>query len=669
MKIIFDKLIDDISAVVTNGEFELCAGTALNMIKNLDPTETEKLFFVFKERVKFFVVEKGILPPFSLLEFFYVFENHLKNSEKDKALESQIIGLKEHFSGIPMASYEYFLFNNLIFLLKIFNGEFESGFSHYLGNVIKSNIFEAYKYPEAYQQFANLLKKSLMPVDMIVKHLIMVLDEELFFNNDVESQNSILLWIMTVIWAEERFIGSSVFYELSKPFEKIMLKALNCNNLALAMQTYKVAHDILGNLFQTQEKMAWFNQVFTQPVSLHYSQIGKSLPSLIEVKKSKKKIAFVRDRFVNNSPHMIEYSVIKMLMSNANFKENFDVYIYSLGRIEKDLDDEKIIAAYQRLGVIVKAIPKMWYERGYYYNPVEKVMMIRNDIIQENIDVLIGTVAANSDLDFLFGTRSAPLQVYWSHGNFEYDVENIDKRITHCNVPEGKFQFSHFTVERDYSDYRQDDMIQEAQRIKDGYPKDTVILGSIGRLVKVDSMDYLTCVATLLKTNPNTVYLACGVGNEESIKEKVEALGIGDKFIFVGFVDAKIYVHVLDIYLDTFPHHGGESIREAQRAGCSVAILHVESEKGVPDPVSVSTDEILKKVNYRFELLDNEWLENEGFIHQAISFASLNSDAYIGIVDYFIKHPESRSLVKRVFENYTPERISSNLFLEAIGCE
>jgi predicted O-linked N-acetylglucosamine transferase (SPINDLY family) len=356
-------------------------------------------------------------------------------------------------------------------------------------------------------------------------------------------------------------------------------------------------------------------------------------------------------------------------MENENFTKNFEVYLYSTGRIEKDLDDEKIIAAYQKLGVIVKTIPKEWYVRGYYYDPLEKAMMLRNDMIHEHIDIMIGTVASNSDVDFLFTTRTAPHQIYWSHGNFEYDVPNIDKRITHGTVPDGKFLFSHFSVQRNYSDYKSQSVIAQAESVRSQYGKDTVILGSIGRLVKVDSLEYLEVVAKLLSMNPNAVYLACGSGNIETIKAKLEGFGIEDRFLFVGFVEAKIYVNVLDIYLDTFPHHGGESVREAQMAGCCVATLHIESEKGSPDMRSVENDALLKQVNYQLEMLDEEWLNNEGVMHQLISFASLNTDAYIGIVDFFVKHPNYRQMVKNVFKTYVPEMASHKEFLEVIGFE
>jgi tetratricopeptide (TPR) repeat protein len=669
MKIICEKLIHDITEAATEASLGICISKMLSILDELDQNRINALFDALRERVVFFVIQKGLLPPFTLLELFFVFSQHIKSIDNNPLIENQLNVLKMHLTSIEKSSYEYFLINDLIFLLEIFQGECNSGFRNYLTYIMKSDIFEAYKYPEAFEQFNSILKNSKIPAEEMVEYISGMLDAEYFFNNDTEAQSSILIWIMTVIWAEKRFVGSPAFYTLEGLFENIMLKALELNNLALAIKIYKVAHDILSNLFHTQEEMAAFNHTFTAPINMYYSRFKESLIVSEAIEKKKKKIAFVRDRLVNNSPHMIEYSVIKVLMENENFTKNFEVYLYSTGRIEKDLDDEKIIAAYQKLGVIVKTIPKEWYVRGYYYDPLEKAMMLRNDMVHEHIDIMIGTVASNSDVDFLFTTRTAPHQIYWSHGNFEYDVPNIDRRITHGTVPSGKFSYSHFSVQRDYSDYKSQSVIAQAESIRSQYGKDTVILGSIGRLVKVDSLEYLEAVAKLLRMNPNAVYLACGSGNIETIKAKLEGFGVEDRFLFVGFVEAKIYVNVLDIYLDTFPHHGGESVREAQMAGCCVATLHIESEKGSPDMRSLENDALLKQVNYQLEMLDEEWLNNEGFIHQVISFASLNTDAYIGIVDYFVKHPNCRQVVKNVFKTYTPEMVSYKEFLEVIGFE
>lgn len=660
----FETFLMDIDSIATENDLLMI----VDRVRKLDSALFSQCMLAFREKVIVLMMEQGILPPLNLIQLFPMIRHCAYHFERDLQIDNHVILLKKHLLNVEKNSYEYFLIVDLIFIMNMLNGELDKGFFDYLSSIVKSNIFEAYKYPEAYQQFTNTLRNCNILDIEIVGYLSTLLEPDIYFEDDLEVQSSILIWIMSVIYNEPNYSASTAFFELEKSLNAIMLTALKLERLEQAMAIYNVAHHLLGNLFQTQEKMAIFNAQFTKPIALEYKKYAHSLSRLTTIKKKKKKIAIIRDRLVNNSPHMIEYRLVSMLMREAFFTDNYELYLYSAGYIEKDLDDIKIMSAYEKLGVIVKAIPNEWYAKGYYYNHLDKAIMIRNDMIQENIDIMIGTVGHDS-IDFLFATRTAPHQIYWSHGNFEYDVPNIDRRITHCSVPVEGFAFSHFSVLRDYSQYQAQQVISEAETIRNQYGKDTVILGSIGRLVKVDSLEYLESVAKLLHKNSNAIYLACGSGSMESIKRKVEALGIEDRFVFVGFVEAKIYVNVLDIYLDTFPHHGGESVREAQMAGCCVASLHVESEKGPPDPISIDNDSILKQVNYQLEMLDAELLDNEGFIHQVISFASLNTDAYIGIVDFFINHPDDRQVVKNFFKTYMPEAISYKEFLEVIGFE
>lgn len=57
--------------------------------------------------------------------------------------------------------------------------------------------------------------------------------------------------------------------------------------------------------------------------------------------------------------------------------------------------------------------------------------MIRDKIIRDEIDILIDFTGSNPLAEFLFVTRSAKKQIYWSHGNTEYDIKSIDLKVSH----------------------------------------------------------------------------------------------------------------------------------------------------------------------------------------------------------------------------------------------
>jgi predicted O-linked N-acetylglucosamine transferase (SPINDLY family) len=639
----FEKLIFDIDKASTENEFSLCIETAVTLAENLNLKGREQLFLAIRGQLIVFIIEKGTLPPFTLFQLFPMFSKHIKSVAGDARIENHLTLLKKHLSSIERSSYEYFLFVALIFVLEIFNGAFEKGFNNYLAYIIKSNIFEAYKYPEAYEQFKTTLSHCEIAADDMAEHLGRILEPDSFFKNDAEAQSSILLWIMTVIYTEPQYVASPAFFKLEKPLANIMLQTLESDALAMAMQVNNVAHHILGNLFQTQQEMALFNEHFTNPISLHYMQLSESLPRPISEQKSKKKIALIRDRFVNNSPHMVEYSLVKMLMGESDFTNRYDLYIYSAGYIEKELDNENIISAYQQLGVMVKVIPNEWYRKGYYYNHLEKGVLIRNDIIQEGIDIMIGTVSNNNIIDFLFATRSAPYQIYWSHGNFEYDVPNIDTKITHYVVPKEKsLEYHSFLISQAkefYNPVIDSDSVKKERAL---YPTDAFVLGTIGRLVKMNSDDYLETIADIMHKNVHTIYLACGSGDSDTLKQKVKILGLEDRFYFPGFVDPHLYGHIIDLYLDTFPLPSGESL--AEYAG-----------KGKPYVLMMNYD----------ALSENLQIEHEKFIKahgNARPFAFSKKD-YADVANHLLNSPVAfEEVTKYIIEERVAKKPGSSAY-------
>jgi predicted O-linked N-acetylglucosamine transferase (SPINDLY family) len=647
----FEKLIFDIDKALTENEFSLCIDTAVKLAEDLNQKGCEQLFLAIRRKLVVFIIEKGVLPPFTLFQLFPMFNKHIKSVAGDTAIENHLQLLKKHLLSIERSSYEYFLFVALIFVLEMFNGEFEKGFNNYLAYTIKSNIFEAYKYPEAYEQFKSILSHCEILADDMVEHIGRILDLDSFFQNDSEVQSSVLLWIMTVIYTEPQYVASPAFFKLEKPLTNIMLEALKLNMLAMAMLIYNVAHHILGNLFQTQKEMAIFNEQFTKPICLHYMQLSGSLPKPMSEHKNKKKIAIIRDRLVNNSPHMVEYSLVKMLMEESEFTDRYDLYIYSVGYIEKELDNEKIISAYQQLGVMVKVIPNEWYTKGYYYNHLEKAMLIRNDIIQEGIDIMIGTVSNNNIIDFLFATRSTPYQIYWSHGNFEYDVPNIDTKITHYVVPKEKsLEYHSFLISQAkefYNPVIDPDRVKKERAL---YPVDALVLGTIGRLVKINSDDYLETIAEIMHNNVHTIYLACGSGDSDTLKQKVKILGLEDRFYFPGFVDPHLYGHIIDLYLDTFPLPSGESL--AEYAGKGKPYVLMMNYDALSENLQIEHDKFIKAHGnarpFAFSKKDYADVANH-LLNSPVAFEEVTK--YI-IEEHVHKKPGSSAYFREEIENY-----------------
>jgi glycosyltransferase involved in cell wall biosynthesis len=182
-----------------------------------------------------------------------------------------------------------------------------------------------------------------------------------------------------------------------------------------------------------------------------------------------------------------------------------------------------------------------------------------------------------------------------------------------------------------------------------------VFLGTIGRLVKIDSDEYIKTVAKILKQNPNTLYFACGAGNIDSIKEKLKKYDIPEsRFVFTGQVNPHVFGWVIDIWLDSFPLRQGHSLVEAQAKGG--AIVHYA-------PVLTQKD---------IDNMKNAYKEGEQDLNLKLPFYPIaeNKDEYIKFADYLIKNDLDRRNVGDCFKKSLLKQLENpdiSKFLEIIN--
>ena len=144
-------------------------------------------------------------------------------------------------------------------------------------------------------------------------------------------------------------------------------------------------------------------------------------------------------------------------------------------------------------------------------------------------------------------------------------MENIDLRISHFTqeCKDKKWRVFDVPLAEDFlvgseEDKKKGKILKES--LLKTFGEDTVILGTIGRLIKINSDEYIKTIAEIMKQNPNTIYLACGDGNQVTIKEKLKKYNIDeDRFLFLGQVKSHIYGWVIDVWPDSFPLGQGQS--------------------------------------------------------------------------------------------------------------
>ena len=204
-----------------------------------------------------------------------------------------------------------------------------------------------------------------------------------------------------------------------------------------------------GNSFISQEQWRGFNTEVLEKSTSLYREFGakflaksskidftKSTPKASPKstksttnpppKSSKKVIGFLRDRFVENSPFKVEYSLIKNLMDSAQFRERYSIKIYCMSLIEKSENDPRIMQLFARLGVEIIDIGLAYNRANFYNSHLQKAFALRELMLSDKVAVLISPNNGYGISDFLLSVRCAPTQVFWTHGNFVYDIVGID---------------------------------------------------------------------------------------------------------------------------------------------------------------------------------------------------------------------------------------------------
>jgi len=100
------------------------------------------------------------------------------------------------------------------------------------------------------------------------------------------------------------------------------------------------------------------------------------------------------------------------------------------------------------------------------------------------------------------------------------------------------------------------------------------LFGVYGRLVKL-TPDYLRAVERILLAVPAARFIAGGTGDPAAIEAFARSSPAGSRLqVQPRFVPGHAWGRLLDLFLDTWPQTGGESVRETMAKGCPVVALH-----------------------------------------------------------------------------------------------
>ena len=125
-------------------------------------------------------------------------------------------------------------------------------------------------------------------------------------------------------------------------------------------------------------------------------------------------------------------------------------------------------------------------------------------------------------------------------------------------------------------------------RAQFGVAQDQMLLGTYGRLQKCCEPGYMHAVARILQERPQAILLLAGPAYDQEVSvlsSHFQAAGVAERVRFLGPRENDVpgLLKATDVYLDSFPFPGAQSILEAMWAGCAVVGMRTVTDAAL-DP-------------------------------------------------------------------------------------
>lgn len=484
-----------------------------------------------------------------------------------------------------------FLFHAMLFVLNHFIGEAEIGKQSYLKGIFCLDPQKLFPNDDALRDYSDLFYQNFQNLNLLVDIIATtIFDKNTYFDLPEIQQKNAVIWVLAVIWKiypSQRVISdrlSDVWFSL---FHEAIKR--ECSELVLFL--YFPCYHVFYMFHRSYENQ----KDFVNQIEMPYSQFCAKLISKFSLNKNigdvaldqPLKIGFFANRIVFTSPCKLLISLLESL--NAYNAEDHQYFLYDVEIIETTHSSPEIVQMIRETGTSYVGAHVMISDlaAGYNYSRIDKALRLRQKIIDDKIDILISS-GLNAMTSFLFATRTAKLQLYWTHGFDAFDCVGVDNRITHgpvwikksewhpiqgvhyhCFLPGMKKEFYCPEVDQD-----------QVKHLKNKIGRGQKILGVLCHVHKIANKYYLGAVCEILKRCPDTVFIVCGGGQDkgseyfEYVQHFFLEQDLKNRVVFAGMVDPHLYGHVIDLLLNTFPVPHGEALMEYASKNRLYVYLH-----------------------------------------------------------------------------------------------
>lgn len=421
-----------------------------------------------------------------------------------------------------------------------------------------------------------------------------VVSEYLSGRYDPALEGAVLSFLLNECdWTEQKRFFADCQFRLGYPKE---YNEAICERIAIPLikalldrHEFRQAHDLHAVCLratacapETAEQWAWFFDRVNPLFNAAGEACRKGLPPITLPMETAgpTKIAFIIDWSVSFGSGLEMMLNILDDFSPAKAR-NIQPFVYSVAPTQPSL-----ISKCRTLGI---PLADFDIERGRAYEDddlLERLVAVRQRSIRDGITVVAFFSTYEGFTCFASSVGLAPIQIFMSLGFFSLEAPHIHEYFAWFGLSKSTkiiqnrpWRIVPFPFAYPFAPIGSTEEANELAEISSIrgqlLEKYTAILGTIARPAKF-TLDFIQALSQILRQNPGAVFLWFGFGGaeEHAVREMMKSRGIGDRCLYLGWVDTKIYCRVLDIHLDCFGSNPtGLTMAETFSAGGAYVLM------------------------------------------------------------------------------------------------